>query len=278
MTQDNQNTNNQPDPHEIPLTSLEGGLISNFPPMHSNDLYQHNFNHLMHRSNLDTSGDLVNPSVTSFINPRLELSKINNKASKIASSIIDLSLQAELIKHIDNNPKITLKEGLDPSNTVTDADGKIISSTHVHWSRKSSVNTDNSTLAFLKIYQLMQKLSVNNHESLNCISSRLTLVVPADIVPFLTGKANGVSVWDMLETACPGLNLLVLPKLTTKQGQCAVLIYNSEAFGPAGYMAIRDSIKFMPNEDTFEGSFDLIVPAHHLVITNPEQIAVLTGI
>lgn len=266
------------DQHKITLTSLEGGLISNFPPVQSNDLNFHVFDHLMHRSNLDTSGDLVAPSVTFFINPRLELSKINNKASKIASSIIDLSLQAELIKHIDNNPKITLKEGLDPSNTVTDADGKIISSTPIHWSRKSSVNTDNSALAFLKIYQLMQKLSVNNHESLNCISSRLTLVVPADIVPFLTGKANGVSVLDMLETACPGLKLLVLPKLTTQQGQCAVLIYNSEAFGPAGYVAIRESIRFKPNEDTVEGSFDLIVPAHHLVITNPEQIAVLTGI
>ena len=278
MTQDNQNintTNNQPAPNEISLSNLNGGLINIFPAAQSNELSLHKFNHLMfHLPN--AWGEPIKGCSPIFVNPNLEPSQINNKASKLASSIIDISLQSELVNHIDNNPQITLKEATTSlSYSQKEVNGRIVSGCCKKWKHKTSV--DGQASIFSDTYQLLTKLCIQNNESLNCISDQITLVVSASIMPCLIAKANGISAWDMLKTACPDIKLLVIPTLTSQHGECAVLVYNSNAFGPAGYTEIKGNIKFVPYDDT-DDTFELSVPQHKLTIINPEQIAVLTGI
>lgn len=284
MTQDNQNINttnnttNQPDLREILLSQLNGGLLNIFPAVKSNDLNLHKFNHLMFHLPNDW-GEPMKGFTSLFVspNPKLELSQINNKASKFASSIIDISLQSELVNHIDNNPQITLKEKTTPLFYTKEKANKTTSGSCKKWNNKISSSVDGPVSIFSDTYQVLKKLCIQNNASLNCISDQITLVVSASIMPCLIAKANGISAWDMLTTACPGIKLLVIPVLTSQQGECAVLVYNSNTFGPAGYTEIRGSVKFVPYDDT-DHTFELIVPSRKLTITTPEQIAILTGI
>lgn len=108
----------------------------------------------------------------------------------------------------------------------------------------------------------------------------MTLVLPAQVIPFFTAKnGNFNSAYEMLKVAFPELKIITLPELD--QEQCALLICDDPAYGKPGYLVLQDGnpIKaFAPDEGITTIKYELFIPAHKVVITNPEQIAVLEGI
>lgn len=108
----------------------------------------------------------------------------------------------------------------------------------------------------------------------------MTLVLPTQVIPFFTAKKSGfISAYEMLKVAFPELKIITLPELD--QEQCALLICDDPAYGKPGYLVLQDGnpIKaFAPDEGITTIKYELFIPAHKVVITNPEQIAVLEGI
>lgn len=117
---------------------------------------------------------------------------------------------------------------------------------------------------------------------LSDIVRHMTLVLPAQVIPFFTAKnGNFNSAYDMLKFAFPELKVITLPELTHNQERCALLICDDPVYGKPGYLVLQDGnpIKaFAPDEGITTIKYELFIPAHKVVITNPEQIAVLEGI
>ncbi len=71
-----------------------------------------------------------------------------------------------------------------------------------------------------------------------------------------------------------------LPELTWSKEPCALLICNDATLGHPGYLALGGDIQLQAAaaNSNHQNQYLLQVPAQRLIITNPECIAVLTGI
>ena len=110
----------------------------------------------------------------------------------------------------------------------------------------------------------------------------MTLVLPAQVIPFFTAKnGNFNSAYEMLKFAFPELKIITLPELAHDQERCALLICDDPVYGKPGYLVLQDGhpIKAINRDELITTvKYELLLPAHKMVITNPEQIAVLEGI
>lgn len=142
----------------------------------------------------------------------------------------------------------------------------------------SSWSVKAADMIWADLKSLIDKVCEQMHEHVGVVSQDMTLALPATHLPYLL-KEGGLhcSVLERLKLIFPKLRFVAIPELTTEQGNHALLVCNHQAFGPAGYFAIgaKAPIVF---EDDVATKTKLFVPVYGLVITNPEQIAVLTGI
>lgn len=127
----------------------------------------------------------------------------------------------------------------------------------------------------------MVALSHKLEVSLSYLTHHLTLVLPATHLPFLLAHTGSyASAWETIKAACPKLELAVLPKLTWSKEPCALLICNDATLGHPGYLALAGDIQLQATaaNSNHQNQYILQVPVQRLIITNPECIAVLTGI
>ena len=148
-----------------------------------------------------------------------------------------------------------------------------------HWGYKTTLQMG-PVCIYGDVCHLMLAQSEKMGASLSDIVRYMTLVIPAQVIPFFTAKKSVfISAYDMLKVAFPELKIITLPELDQKQ--CALLLCDDPAYGKPGYLVLHDGQPiraFEPDDLITAIKYDLAVPEHKLVITNPEQIAVLEGI
>lgn len=149
------------------------------------------------------------------------------------------------------------------------------------WSYKAALQSGPAYI-YGDVYGLMLAQSKKMGVGLSAIVRYMTLVIPAEVVPYFTANNGGLSsAYDMLKVAFPELKIITLPDLIKDKEQFALLLCDDPAYGKPGYLVLRDGqpIKaFDPDESITDVKYELAIPEHKLVITNPEQIAVLEGI
>ena len=194
------------------------------------------------------------------------------------------------IKIIDNNNKdelleiaLKLRDRLDKDRAAM-FEQKIadtVDNKFGQWIYKST-SPVGSALIYDDVRQLMLSQSKKMGVCLNDVVRYMTLVIPAQVIPFFTAnKGIFSSAYDMLKFAFPELKIITIPELAKDKKQFALLLCDDPAYGKPGYLVLRDGqpIKaFKPEDCITTIKYNLAIPQHKLVITNPEQIAVLEGI
>lgn len=143
-----------------------------------------------------------------------------------------------------------------------------------------------------EIIYLKDVISQQTGETLGFDS--LTLAIPPSHFGYLMAKNEvGVSALELLKANLGEINICLIPELNNDNRTFALLIAKSYIYGNAGYFTWdhykgHEYREFAPNTTeaylTSQGrtnkgeSFRVDIPNYRLVITNPEQIAVLTGI
>lgn len=166
-----------------------------------------------------------------------------------------------------------------------------------NWSYLLSVQKDNRrNLGPVCIYQelidLKNSISQETGETLD--SDRFTLVIPPSHYGYLVAKNDvGVSALELLNRNIPDIHIAIVPELNDGNISTAVLIAESRVYGKAGYFtwdnpkaadpiefSINDTVAYLTSQGRANNgeSFRIDIPNYRLVITNPEQIAVLKGI
>ena len=150
-----------------------------------------------------------------------------------------------------------------------------------HWGYKATLPMG-PVYIYGDVCHLMLAQSEKMGASLSDIVRYMTLVLPTQVIPFFTAKKSGfISAYEMLKVAFPELKIITLPELAHNQEQCALLICDDPAYGKPGYLVLQDGspIKAFDRDELLTTvKYELFIPAHKVVITNPEQIAVLEGI
>lgn len=150
-----------------------------------------------------------------------------------------------------------------------------------HWDYKITLPLGTVSI-YSDVFRLMLAQSEKMGACLSDVVRHMTLAVPAQAISSLMAKQSIFSsAYDMLKVAFPELKIITLPELTQDKEQFALLLCDDPAYGKPGYLVLRDGqpIKaFDPDERITAVKYELSIPDHKLVITNPEQIAVLEGI
>ena len=150
-----------------------------------------------------------------------------------------------------------------------------------HWGYKSTLQMGPAYI-YGDVHRLMLAQSEKMGASLGDVVRYMTLVIPAQLIPFFTAKKGiFISAYEMLKVAFPELKIITLPDLIKDKEQFALLLCDDPAYGKPGYLVLHDGQPiraFDPDDRITAIKYDLAVPEHKLVITNPEQIAVLEGI
>lgn len=150
-----------------------------------------------------------------------------------------------------------------------------------HWAYKVTLPMGQLSM-YGDVYRLILTQSEKMGASLSDVARHMTLFVPPLALSSLLAKQIPLSsAYDMLKIAFPELKIIVLPELDQAKEQFAFLVCDDAAYGKPGYLVLKDGnpIKaFDPDDRITAIKYELAVPEHKLVITNPEQIAVLEGI
>ena len=166
-----------------------------------------------------------------------------------------------------------------------------------NWSYLLSVQkADRRTLGPVRIHQELIDLknSISQQTGENVDNESFTLAIPPSHYGYLMAKNEvGVSALELLKANLGEINICLIPELNNDNRTFALLIAKSYIYGNAGYFTWdhykgHEYREFAPNTTeaylTSQGrtnkgeSFRVDIPNYRLVITNPEQIAVLTGI
>lgn len=167
-----------------------------------------------------------------------------------------------------------------------------------NWSYLLSVQqkADRRNLAPIRIYQEIINLKelISQQTGENVDNESFTLAIPPSHYGYLMAKNDiGISAFELLKGSIRDIKIVFIPELNNGDIGTAVLIAESHIYGKAGYFTWdnpkgADPIEFGINETvaylTSQGranngeSFRVDIPNYRLVITNPEQIAVLKGI
>ena len=167
-----------------------------------------------------------------------------------------------------------------------------------NWSYLLSVQqkADRRNLAPIRIYQEIINLKelISQQTGENVDNENFTLAIPPSHYGYLMAKNDiGISAFELLKGSIRDIKIVFIPELNNGDIGTAVLIAESHIYGKAGYFTWdnpkgADPIEFGINETvaylTSQGranngeSFRVDIPNYRLVITNPEQIAVLKGI
>lgn len=145
------------------------------------------------------------------------------------------------------------------------------------WASKAHNLPYGSDAIYLDLTSLCAQLRDQMGVSLTHSSNHLTLVVPANQFPYLLAKTKSCeSALNLFKKLLPEVELVTVPKLYDKRGKpCALLLCTSDAFGPVGYTVFDQPVSL--KQDGHD-NYTLTIPEHKLVIVNPTQMAVLTGI
>lgn len=177
-----------------------------------------------------------------------------------------------------------LRTKLDPTTAAAYKDKDLaayVDKQFGYWRLKAMLQ-DGATFIYNDVYRLMLAQSEKMGVNLSNIVNHMTLVIPTQVIPYFTAKSGGLSsAYDMLKVAFPELKIITLPDLIKDKEQFALLLCDDPAYGKPGYLVLHDgqSIKaFKPEDCITTIKYNLAIPQHKLVITNPEQIAVLEGI
>lgn len=186
----------------------------------------------------------------------------------------------ELIKSYQKLTKITPQQLGDTDPYVTK--GTIEKVTN--WRDKVHHSPFGSQAIFNDLYALAQALSQSTGFPLGYLNGycTLSLLVASSHVPYLLAKTGSCcSAFDMLKAAFPKLKVMSTPELKTKYEAYALLACVDDVYGRPGFFAYEEPCQ-LPSADETKGMksapCELKLPPHKLVINNPEQIAVLTGI
>ena len=106
----------------------------------------------------------------------------------------------------------------------------------------------------------------------------------------------GISAFELLKGSIRDIKIVFIPELNNGDIGTAVLIAESHVYGKAGYFTwdnpdnpndarliefgINETVAYLTSQSCANNdeSFRVNIPNYRLVITNPEQIAVLKGI
>lgn len=148
------------------------------------------------------------------------------------------------------------------------------------WADKIQALPQGSAALYHDLTLLYAQLRAQMGVSLTHRSNHLTLVVPADQLPYLQTKTSCYeSALSLFQEFVPEVEIVTVPRLNDQQSQpCVLLLCTSEVCGPVGYTVLEQQVRLKQTELSEGYRFQLIIPEHRLVIVNPEQLAVLTGI
>lgn len=119
------------------------------------------------------------------------------------------------------------------------------------------------------------------------LERKMTLLIPGELLPQMMAQTapNFPCAQALLIQNFPQLKILSYVGMTTDAGPFAMLVCDDGAFGQneigIGLLEMQGPIKLYfrdLEEDPIKPIYKPIAPAHRVVITHPEQIAVLTGI
>lgn len=169
-----------------------------------------------------------------------------------------------------------------------------------NWSYLLSVQkADRRTLGPVRIHQELIDLknSISQQTGENVDNESFTLAIPPSHYGYLMAKNDaGISAFELLQGSIRDINIAIVPELNDGNISTAVLIAESHVYGKAGYFTwdnpdnpndarliefgINETVAYLTSQSCANNdeSFRVNIPNYRLVITNPEQIAVLKGI
>lgn len=153
------------------------------------------------------------------------------------------------------------------------------------WADKA-MQTSGANSIYQDISSLVNELSKSMGADFGfMLKYRMTLIIPGELLPYMMAQtaSNLPAAKELLEKTYPKLQILPYVGMTTDAGPFAVLVCDDVVFGQKeiGFLEMQGSIQLHfrePEEDQANPIYKLSAPYHRLVITHPEQIAVLTGI
>ena len=114
-----------------------------------------------------------------------------------------------------------------------------------------------------------------------CVENKrpMTLIVPNSLERSMTTPSTLITAKDLLAQVYPNLKLLYRNHNTANENDSFAMLIFDGGKQDIGYLELQDQIQVRANQgqNTFK-IYKLVIPSYQLVITHPEQIAVLTGI
>lgn len=211
-----------------------------------------------------------------------ELAPMSNIILNALEKITDNATVKQLAQHL------VYKSLSSSLITTVNQSGDVFKKKSTGWDQLISTSESGPLLIFKEIFELVSKVAEPN------ATEHLALAIPISHMPYLLAKNQlGCSALEMLSSIAPNLQLWHSPELNNGNTSVTLLIADSKIYGKPGYftwqvdpeielkeLKLNDTVALLePKEFTANGKlFSITIPNYRLVITNHEQIAVLTGI
>lgn len=196
-----------------------------------------------------------------------------SKAQSTVTTELEKALLSALIKVTAEGhlPKV-LASHCDPVKAQVNEDIKPLEEPNSAWFNNVANSKVDPCIIVEDITNLM-KMIKGLEEELPLMERNLTLLVPDTHMKYLTTSTDFCcSALETLKETYPKLKVVAIHRLCTASYAFALLVYTSEAFGPAGYVVLDRGIKLTTAPRQIE------IPKYRLVITHLSQMAVLEGI
>lgn len=222
-----------------------------------------------------------------FVQKSFDQNKSKDQVYALAQAKLNQALRCALLEVIrDYKPSTDDPDALlvtTPSQLAEAfMDNTIADNASINWRWIDKATQDNGPyLIYMDICLTLSTMSDNMQASIYDVAQHTTLFVPLTAIPYLTASnSSSSSALDMLHSAFSELKVVVDQDITHIDDTFALFVCDDPAYGKPGYLALKEAAKLSSPDDGYNAAirYDLTIPAHKLVITNPEQIAILTGI
>lgn len=296
-------------PNEFKLTSPNNSNMLNFFPAKTTAELQTIFQNKIWRST-PQSAPIINTNeqnnylfkdeIPVFCHASCKLSELESQASALMQSKLNLAIYSELRAKIQHRLSIESYDYI-PNDLIKLPVKKVVPSDTTQVTKAQVTNTQEynsydekyghwlykSTLSYgaLAIYgdmvnaiSAMTMITQNNSQD---FIKNTTLILPASkIAEVVSQTGTNYSPFNIIQATFPKLKIATIPELVHDDDKFALLISDDPIYGKPGYLALKNQVKLYDRDEVDNGTirYKLLIPAYKLVITNPSQIAILTGI
>lgn len=269
--------------HAIDLAAVKGPLTSIFPLVKNSDFSKVKTNEDQESSDqmpqsqdkeplLEYDCSIQGRTIPLTASPIHNRDELISKAPSIINHELEESIRSALIKVASEGhvPKV-LASPCQVKAQVS-ADINQLEEPNSAWFNNVANSKVDPCIIVEDITKLM-KMVKGLEEELPLMERNLTLLVPDTHMKYLTTSTDFCcSALEKLQETYPKLKVVAIHGLCTASYAFALLVYTSEAFGPAGYVVLDRGIKLTTAPRQIE------IPKYRLVITHLSQMAVLEGI